>query len=246
MSIGPHLTPFERVLPNNEVHVWHADLAVEQSYVTSLLELLDRDERQRAFRFKVPVPREQFVISRAFLRLALAEYLQIETRDVRFRITTHGKPELMGSENIRFNLSHTDGAAVLAITQDRALGVDVERVRADVEAIDIADRFFSTGEAEWLRSQPASERAAAFLTCWTAKEAFIKACGTGLSMPLAGFTIIPDSNERLQLEISDDPRPETWSIWQLNLGPNLRAALATQGTDVRVRSGNWVWPHKVR
>src|SRR5205085_940988 len=116
----------------------------------------------RASRFKVPAPRQQFVISRAFLRLALSRYLHIEPRDVRFRTLVHGKPELAADETIRFNLSHTDGAAALAVTHDRAVGIDVERVREDVEAIDIAARFFSTREANWLRSQILSKGSAAF------------------------------------------------------------------------------------
>jgi 4'-phosphopantetheinyl transferase len=232
-----------RVLPGNEVHIWHADLGVKQDYISSLLELLDRDEQQRASRFKVAASREQFVVSRAFLRLALAQYLQIEPADVRFRIAANGKPELGGGENIRFNLSHTDGAAALAITRDRAVGIDVERVRDNVDAIDLAGRFFSTAEAEWLRSQPASERIQAFFSCWTAKEAFLKACGTGFSRPLAGFTVIPNPrNEKLQVETFSDRFPESWSICKLNFGPELSTTLAVQGTDLTVRCGRWVWP----
>jgi 4'-phosphopantetheinyl transferase len=245
--IGPDLKAFDGVLATNEVHVWHADLGLEQNQISPLLQLLDRTEQERASRFRVPAPGEQFVISHAFLRLALARYLQIEPQAVRFRITAHGKPELTGGEDLRFNLSHTDGAAVLAITRDRALGVDIERVRANVEAIELADRFFSSREAEWLRSQPASERTAAFFACWTAKEAFLKACGTGLSTSLAGFTVIPDvGKEQLRVEISSNQAPNAWSIWQLNPGPQLHAALAVQGMDVTVRQGNWVWPHKIR
>ena len=246
LSIGADPGLFEGVLRNNEVHVWHADLDLKPNYVASLLELLDRDEQLRASRFKVPTAREQFVVSHAFLRLTLAQYLQIQPANIQFRITANGKPELIGGGNITFNLSHSDGAAALAITRERAVGFDVERIREDVEAIGLAGRFFSAREAQWLRSQPVSKRAAAFFTCWTAKEAFIKACGTGLSMPLSGFTIIPDTNEELQLETGSDQASESWSICQLNLGPHLRAALAVKGTDVTIRFGNWRWPRNGR
>jgi len=121
--------------------------------------------------------------------------------------------------------------------------IDVERIRDNIEAIELADRFFSTAEAQWLGSQSASERIGAFFVCWTAKEALLKARGTGLSMPLDEFTLIPDrGREQLQVEICSDEFPKNWSIWQLNFGPGLRAALAVQGTDITVRCGNWVWP----
>lgn len=247
ISVRPDLVWFDGVLPNDEVHVWHADIAAVQHRVNSLHQLLDREEQNRASRFKVAAPRDEFVISRAFLRLALGGYLGIGARDVRFHITAHGKPELVAGGNIRFNLSHTDGAAVLAITRNRAVGVDVERVRQNVEAIDIADRFFSRVESDWLRLQPATERAASFFACWTAKEAYIKACGTGLSTPLTSFSVIPrSSNQELQLEICGNPQRSTnWALWSLDLAAELRCAIAVHQDNVRVRLGKWPWPQEM-
>jgi 4'-phosphopantetheinyl transferase len=247
MSVRSDLTERAGVLPNHEVHVWHADLGMAQNRLNSLFPLLDLEEQGRASRFKVPGPREQFVSSRAFMRLALGKYLQIEARDVRFRVTEYGKPELKNTSSVQFNLSHTAGAAVLAIVRHKAVGVDVERVRQDVEAMELAQRFFSAAEVAWLRSQPAAERIASFFACWTAKEAYIKACGTGLSTPLAGFSVTPRAgHEKLQLEISDDPqRSRSWSIWQLDLEPSLRCALAVQGENLTVRLGKWPWPQTI-
>jgi len=244
MSVRPDLTGCTGALPSGEVHVWHADLAMAQNRLNSLFPLLDLEEQGRASRFKVPAPREQFVTSHAFLRLALSKYLQIGARNVRFRVAEYGKPELTNNSSIRFNLSHTNGAAVLAIVRHHAVGVDVERVRQDVEALELAQRFFSAAEVTWLRSQPASERFASFFACWTAKEAYIKACGMGLSTPLAGFSVIPHAGqERLHLEIFDDPQgSRSWSIWPLDLEPSLRCALAVQGANLTVRVGKWPWP----
>jgi 4'-phosphopantetheinyl transferase len=231
------LTTFDEALPINEVHVWHADLRVEPTCLTSLFKLLSTDEQERASRFKALGARQQFVISHGFLRLALGRYLQVEPNEVQFSITANGKPELRG-ETVRFNFSHTDGAAALALTRNRPVGIDVEKVRHDVDAVGVADQFFSSAEAEWLRSQPESERIASFYACWTAKEAFIKACGRGLSTPLAAFTVIPDKGDE-GIKVQSD-----WWMWQLNLGANLSAALVVQARDVTIRKQQWPWPHE--
>ncbi len=87
-------------------------------------------------------------------------------------------------------MSHTDGTTVIALTRTGRVGVDVERVRKNLEPLALAARFFSKRESEWLRSQPADQQFADFFACWTAKEAYIKACGAGLSVPLDGFGVM--------------------------------------------------------
>jgi 4'-phosphopantetheinyl transferase len=234
-------------LPENEVHIWQTDFATALNRMSSLHALLDHEEQERAARFKVASACEQFVISRAFLRIALGKYLGIAGRDVRFQIAEYGKPELASSSDIKFNLSHTDDAAVLAVTRKRPVGIDVERVRDNVDALELAGRFFSASEAQWLRSQPAARRLGSFFACWTAKEAYIKALGTGLSMPLAGFSIIPEQgNERLPLQIHGDPEASIlWRMWQLDLGNDLRCAVAAKGSHLRVRLWKWAWPETI-
>jgi 4'-phosphopantetheinyl transferase len=242
LSIRADLKLLDGVLPNNEVHVWRADLRLGLSYATSLLALLDPAEQDRAARFKVQHAREQFVVSHVFLRLLLSRYLQVEPANLRYRLTTNGKPELVGDVGIRFNLSHTDGAAAVAICRDRAVGIDVERIRDDMNSMELASRFFSKSEVQWLSSQPASEQHNAFFACWTAKEALLKGWGTGFSTSLASFTVVPYPSEaQITLEIHDDHLPENWLIWQLNFGPELRAAVALEGNHVTIRCGDWVW-----
>src|SRR5579872_6162510 len=123
------------MLPKDEVHAWFVDLPVWEKETASLLALLNQEEQERAARFKFPAPRNQFVISRAMLRQVLGRYLHIEARDVHFRTTANGKPELADTPDVpndlRFNLSHTAGAALIAVTQRRQVGIDVERIRAD-------------------------------------------------------------------------------------------------------------------
>jgi 4'-phosphopantetheinyl transferase len=240
------LRHLDGILPDDEVHVWQVDLVAWDKEAESLLALLSAEEQERAERFKFPAPRNQYVISRALLRRALGRYLKIEAREVRFRTAKNGKPELAADSDLRFNLSHTQGATVLAITRKRRVGVDIERMRKDTNAMELAERFFSRPEVHWLRSQPASEAIASFFSCWTAKEAYIKAQGEGLSMPLSSFGVLPvpaDARSKLQLEVYNDPQgSKRWSMWQLDIGPDLRAALAVEGESCRVRIGKWPQP----
>lgn len=229
------------VLPTNEVHVWHTELAPPKSGVVALLECLSADERDRASRFKLEGLRNEFVMTRAFLRTALRDYVKIEPREIQFRTTVNGKPELAKDSHVRFNLSHSAGVAVLAVTRDRRVGVDVERIRDDVDVIDLADRFFSRQEADWLREQAPSELIPAFFACWTAKEAYVKARGEGLSLPLASFSILPIPGEsKLRAEIYDNSEESRrWSMWQLDLGTELRGALAVEGEVGGLRLRKW-------
>jgi 4'-phosphopantetheinyl transferase len=228
-------------LPKREVHVWKTDF---ERPTSSVLDLLEPQERERAARFKVEAPRRQFIISHAFLRLVLARYLGIAPPDVRFRVAAHGKPELEAATDLRFNLSHTEGAALLAVARDRRVGVDVERVRENLHPLELADRFFSSSEAAWLRSQPRSEQIPSFFACWTAKEAYIKAHGNGFFLPLSGFTVIPQgANQPFQPEIHDKAeQPGEWTVWQLDLGPNLRGTLAAEGRGFTLNLRDWPWP----
>ena len=259
-DVAPEPLPYpDGILPHDEVHVWHVDLIAWEKEAGSLFELLDSAEREQASRFKFPAPRNRFLISRALLRQALSRYLRTEARDVRFRATANGKPELaeggdlrfndlrfndLRVNDLRFNLSHTEGVTVFAIVRHRRVGVDVERIRQDTNAMELAERFFSRPEVQWLRSQPAAQHIPSFFTCWTAKEAYIKAQGEGLSLPLSSFGVLPRPiGSALQLEVYADPEESRrWSMWQLNLGPDFRAALAVEGEGCRVRLGQWPLP----
>ncbi len=236
------LRHLDGILADDEVHVWQVDLLAWEKDAGSLFELLDPEERERAERFKFPAPRNQFVISRALLRRALGAYLRMDEREVRFRTTANGKPELAANSDLRFNLSHTQGATVFAVARHRQVGVDVERIREDTNAMELAERFFSRPEVEWLQSQPASELLASFFSCWTAKEAYIKAQGEGLSLPLGSFGVLPAPGGcELQLRVYEDAEESRrWSMRRLDVGPDLRAAVAVEGEGSRVRLGQWL------
>lgn len=238
---GPDLIRMDGSLGDNEVHVWHTDLSAQGAAVDKAFPLLDSDEQNRAARFIVPEPRVQFILSRAFLRIALGQYLRIEPQEVRFRTAAHGKPELARDAGLYFNLSHTDGETVIAVTRAGRVGVDVERIRKNLDPLALGIRFFSPQESEWLQAQPPDQRFDAFFACWTAKEAYVKACGAGLSAPLDGFGVIPRAGEsELHLEIYGKPaESKRWSMWQFDLGPELRSAVAVEAVNCKVRLGSW-------
>ena len=241
-SEGSPLLELGCVLQNSDIHVWYADLAAAPA-AKSLYCLLDEKEHQRASLFKVRAAHDEFVTSRAFLRLAIGCYLEMDPPDVRFRVTEQGKPELAGPSNIRFNLTHTEGAAALAITRVHAVGIDIERIRQDIAALEIADSFFSRIESEWLHSQPRSQLIPAFFACWTAKEACVKACGRGFSMPLHTFSVAPRApHNKLEFQICGDLRdPVSLTIRSLKLGPEIVGAVAVEGNGLRLRVGKWPW-----
>lgn len=234
-----------RVLAEDEVHVWRVDLQVSDNLERYLWSLLDDDERCRADRFHFAQHRRRFVVARGALRTILAHYLEARPTDIRFQTNAYGKPFLasdQASTGLAFNLSHSNSLALVGIACHREIGVDLELVRADFATEEIAGRFFSPGEVAALQALPADARAQGFFNCWTRKEAFIKAKGMGLSMPLDRFdvSLAPGEPARL-LSILDDPAEAgRWSLEALYPQDGYAAAVAVQGHGWRLQL--WPWP----
>jgi 4'-phosphopantetheinyl transferase len=168
------------------VAVWEVSLTA--GAVDELEPLLSADERARARRFAFPRHRAAFVRGRAAVRGILAAYLDVEPAAVRFRYGERGKPELEPRGDLRFNVAHSDELALVAVTRGRDVGVDVERVDRERDRR-VARRFFAASEHAAIEALPERERDLAFLRCWTAKEAYVKALGRGLSLPLDSFEV---------------------------------------------------------
>lgn len=181
------------------IHVWHAALDRDEAAMGQLAATLSPDEKARAERFRFAKDRNHFTVARGLLRELLGAYLQQPPASLEFSYGQHGKPALAGrhaSTGLGFNLSHSFGMAVFAFAQGRNLGIDVERVDPESTGEDIARRFFSPHEVSDLRSLPPEVRPEAFFRCWTCKEAYIKALGTGLHTPLDSFSVslLPDQS----------------------------------------------------
>jgi 4'-phosphopantetheinyl transferase len=160
---------------DGETHVYTAPLGDP----TPLLSHLTDDERERAQRLRLARVRDQFVAARGQLRTLLASYLCMQPRTIPFLYADAGKPYLPEDMQLQFNLSHTDGLAVMAIARSR-VGVDVERERHIPDAEGLVARFFSRRECDEFRALPPHERQPAFLRAWTRKEAVLKAIGRGV------------------------------------------------------------------
>lgn len=170
-----------------------ARLAVLRGY-------LDDDERTRADGFAFPLLRDRFVVAHGALRTILGRALGAAPGDVRFSFGPNGKPALADDSPVRFSLSHSDDLAVVAITSDCAVGVDVEKERPDVSHEPIARQFFSQAEADALGALPPAERQKAFFRGWTRKEALVKLLGLGLSDPVDTFDAARFTMADLDLE----------------------------------------------
>jgi 4'-phosphopantetheinyl transferase len=177
------------------------------------------------------------------LRTLIAQYLKIEPADCVFQSDQYGRPSLCGPGlgTLEFNLSHTNGLVAYAMARVPEIGVDVEDVdRAEV-GLDLARRFFSPSEAEALEALPPADRTSRFFDYWTLKEAYIKARGMGLSLPLDGFSIEIDAGgpPRISFAAAMDEDPRSWQFAQFNPTPKHRLAVAVRRRDrdlaIRIR-----------
>ena len=228
----PAATPLE--LAANEVHVWRVSLDGLPESDDSLMALLPAAERERAGRFRFASDRDRFVRSHAALRTILGTYLHAAPEALVFREGAHGKPFIdcpAGAVPIRFNLSHSDSLALVAVALGREVGVDLERVRPVSDMAGIAARYFSPFEQQALERVSPEKRLHAFFATWVLKEAYLKACGDGLVRRLADFdvTIGDDEPPRL-LSVSERPGDVTrWTLWHLKPCNRFVAALAVEG-----------------
>jgi 4'-phosphopantetheinyl transferase len=210
------------------VHLWQTKLEDWASEIAACYELLSRDEQERALRLREGRTRNDFVVTRGTLRVLLAHYLGTAPLEVQLCYGIHGKPLLEGNSNLCFNVSHTHGLAMMAFARDRAIGVDVENVSRKTELKPLAERFFSDAEWQALRHLSGEELLAGFFRCWTRKEAYIKAKGDGLALPLSQFDVSIAAGDRdALLATRPDPREASrWTISDVAVCAEYAAAVA--------------------
>ena len=197
---------------------------------------LSAEEQVRAARFQRPLDRSRYIAGRGQLRRLLGGYTGLTPEQLRFISGPKGKPELASEcnpDSLQFNLAHSGGMALYAVAWRRRVGVDLERIRADVEIETLAARFFTPEEAESLRSLPASQRTGAFFTCWTRKEAYLKARGDGITFGLERFAVslLPDAPPALLRAPFDPAEVDRWTLHALDVGSDYAAALAVEGKE---------------
>ena len=195
---------------------------------SALMNILSDEERERHNRFHFERDRALYLTAHALLRVTLSRYANVDPQLWQFRAGKYGRPEIVEPRSrLRFNLSHTNGLAACAIVLDRDIGMDVECVTRDVP-IDVANSNFSPRERSDILRASAAARARRFLEYWTLKEAYIKARGVGLSLPLDHFTFYKDESGfwRIHFEkpLCDDP--QRWQFWSWQMGDGHQIALA--------------------
>ncbi len=232
---GPQSPAFEE----KEVHVWCAPLEHPPERVKQFERLLSDDERQRAYRFKFEHLQRHFMAGRGQLRLILGRYLQHAPEHLQFEYGAQGKPALVSTPDLPlyFNLAHSHGLALVAVTPDCELGVDLEALRtlSDMEAV--AKRFFSPQEYEQYRTVSAEKKPRAFFNCWTRKEAYIKAIGLGLTQSLDEFdvTLLPGVPPKIVRIQDDGHAAEKWTLAAFQPAPGYAGALAIPGRFRQIR-----------
>jgi 4'-phosphopantetheinyl transferase len=194
--------------------------------------LLSADERSAVERYRQSDDRVRFVLARALARVMLSRFAAIHPQEWRFRLTAHGRPELdMAGElsGLRFNLSHTRGLVACGVAPGRDIGLDVEHIARPVSH-DVASRFFAPAEAARLRALPPADQTRAFFDYWTLKEAYIKARGLGLTMPLHQFSFELRTGAAPRVtftpELADDAA--SWQFVQSSPTPWHRLAVAVR------------------
>ncbi|HJP92705.1 MAG TPA: 4'-phosphopantetheinyl transferase superfamily protein [Pyrinomonadaceae bacterium] len=219
-------------LQKGEVHVWRIELEQSNELLEKFRVTLDPDELERARRFHFEKHRRHFIVGRGFLRDVLSRYLKIEPGALIFSYGAYGKPALAGeheNSKVRFNMSHSHNLALLAITEEKHLGIDIEHIRSDFASGEIARRFFSRIEVESFNALQPGEQVAAFFRCWTRKEAFMKATGKGMSQPLDAFDVTLAPAEPPALLRVEDDDASRWSLSDIDVGEGYAGALVVEG-----------------
>jgi len=223
--------------PGDTVDVWWIDLVAERASASAAVCLLSESERDHARRLRVTDAWITFVLTRATLRTLLSAYVGRPAGTIQLAFEPNGKPFLAGTD-VHFNVSHSGNIAVVALSRRGPIGVDVERYDRRVDVLGVADRFFAAMEVRKLHDLPAHQLERGFYACWTRKEAYIKALGTGLSHDLASFSVTLAPDEPVTFCGAER---ETWELAALTVDAGYSAALVAprSATELTVRQFRW-------
>ena len=227
-------------LQSHQVDAWRIALDLPPASVRSLESHLSTEESERAERFRFSTDRDRYIVAHGCLRKILAHYLHCQPGQLHLSTNEYGKP-FLENHKLEFNLSHSGNFALMAVSQVHKVGVDVERIRSNLEHDSIARRFFSANEIAELMALPPDQKELAFFNCWTRKEAYIKAQGLGLTLPLNSFDVSLAPNEPAILRATR-PNPQEadhWTLLALDVDPNYAGALAVEGQELDFRLWDW-------
>ena len=214
MSLDAVSNGRDSIISAGTVHVWFLDGPGRAD--PAWLEILDPEERARAVRFAGQEQREAFTAAHALVRTALSAYGRRSPEEWRFAISPQGRPTVLDAGELSFSMTHAGSRAAVAIATGPALGLDLEPVPSERDALPIARRFFTEAEREWLSGLPPGDCCAGFAALWTVKEAVLKARGHGLTESLRSVEVEMDpSGRRVGVRAPGGPWAlRSWSPWQ--------------------------------
>jgi 4'-phosphopantetheinyl transferase len=223
-------------LAEDRIDLWLVlhDEIDDAALLASYRELLSDEERAREGRFLRGQDRQQFLLTRVLVRTVLSRYVAVSPGQWRFSTLEHGKPAIENDAarqaGLSFNIAHTHGLVVLAVSKERALGVDVERLARKPVSLQIAERYFAPEEVAALVALPREQQMSRFFDYWTLKEAYIKARGMGLAIPLDQFSFewAPDGAVRISIAPSLADQPTRWQFWQRRPADGYALALCAE------------------
>ena len=240
-----HAVPGQ-LISSSDVHIWRMLLDEHSSHIESIKRNLSTDELLRAEKFYFEKDQNRFIMARGILRIILAGYLGMKPHEIRFEYTPFGKPQVAeknDNESIHFNLSQSENVVLYAITLNRNIGIDVERIKDSIDVVQVANRFFSPGEINALKRCNRENLAEIFFQYWTRKEALIKAMGKGVSFPLEQIDVTLINGKTLSpikiiTSINDD---SDWHIQDLFPAAGYKAAIAVEKRDLDIS----YWDYKL-
>ncbi len=234
--------PVQPLLQNQEVHIWYADLNLSENLIQLMGNVLNQDEKDRAARFVRDEDRLHFIAARSILRNILSRYCHCAPENIQFNYNAKGKPFLNVEQmqlDIQFNLSHSHGVALYAISLIENIGIDIEYNQRQIHPLDIAQRFFSNEEITLLSQLPASEQLTGFYKIWTRKEAYVKAIGEGISHPFDQFSVdLMNNKSKIKLNAAKGKLSE-WTIYEILTDTKYSAALALPFDEPIIHYWRW-------
>jgi 4'-phosphopantetheinyl transferase len=235
-------------LSAEQVDVWRISTSLHDHGLAEFYSVLAPEQRTRAERMRVSEKRKQYVVAHGLTRMLIGQRVGADPRALEFHRGPKGKPYLGGDfagAGIQFNMTHTSHMALVALALNREIGIDIERLRENLQWEKLAQRYFSPLEYSGYSTLPEADRLRGFFTCWTRKEAVLKAIGTGLGGGLASFdvSVDPDASPALLDNRWDGRFHGNWTLHQIQPGPGYVATLAAERDGFQVRcweaGGDW-------
>ena len=232
------------ILHNGEVHLWIVSVNSAREQLSYFESILSPDEKERAQRYRNISHGERYVIARGSLRRLLGYYVAGAPDRLQFTYNAFGKPSLSGQTSeavLNFSVSHSEDQALFGFARGRRIGVDLEYIRPDIDVLGLAKGYFSPDEFRRLRRLQASEQVEAFYRVWTCKEAYLKACGEGLSFGLERVEVSLSLAEPTMIRKVAGPSnaSEHWTLKHLSLDLSYLGAAAVEGRSVTFKFLDW-------